>query len=111
MSVVSKTKIIYINESEYLKFCERRRFDNIRQKGHFYFDKIWSDLKIMTRDEAYIWLANKLNVPEDKAHFTYLSDEQCKEAIYYCQQLLNDARRLDLDYNCEPITPFYVLEE
>ena len=65
----------------------------------------------MKRDEAYEWLANMLGVPEPFAHFSKMHNERCIEAIYFCQQFLNDNRRLDLDFGAEPITPYYVLED
>ena len=104
-----KTEVNYLNEIEWLKYKERRRFDNWKQKAHFYFDKIWSEAKILTREEAYKWLAEQLEVTEENAHFSRLDTVQCAEAIWFCQQLLNDNRRVDLDFGCEPITPFYAL--
>ena len=104
-----KTEVNWLNETEWLKFKERRRFDSWRQKGHFYFDKIWQEAKIMTREETYKWLAKQLDVTEENAHFSRLNQVQCAEAIWFCQQLLNDNRRMDLDFGCEPITPFYAL--
>lgn len=104
-----KTEVNWLNETEFLKHKERRRFETWKQKAHFYFDKIWSEAKILTRVEAYEWLAKQLEVTEENAHFSRLSTVQCAEAIWFCQQLLNDNRRMDLDFGCEPITPFYAL--
>jgi len=96
-----------LNKSEMDLFKQRRRFDNWKDKAHYYFDIIWRDAKIMTREEAYKWLANKLNVKN--AHFSNLDDMQCEKAIWFSQQLLNDNRRMDLDFGMKPITPFYIL--
>ncbi len=102
------TKHIYQDFNEFNRWLgERRRFVSMRQKGHFYFDKIWNAAGLMTREECYQWLADKLGVKEFQSHFKNLNNEQCAEAIYYCQQLLNDNRRLDLDFGTEPITPLY----
>lgn len=105
-----KTKVDWTNEDEMRRFKERRRFESWRDKGHFYFDKIWHEAKLMNRRECYNWLADKLGLTEDNAHFSKLSQPQCKDAIFYCQQLLNDNRRFDLDFGANPITPLYVLE-
>jgi len=99
----------YLNEAEMDLFKERRRFHNWRDKGHYYFDKIWSELKIMTRSEAYSWLAQKLGLDERETHFRKFNRKRCEDAIFYCQQLLNDMRRLDLDLGDKPKTPFYIL--
>ena len=104
-----KTTIYWMNEDKMLKFKERRRFKSWRDKAHFYFDKIWNDAKILTREECYKWLAEKLKVSEKDVHFSQLNHVQCAESIWFCQQLLNDNRRIDLDFGVEPITPFYVL--
>jgi hypothetical protein len=105
----AKTKINWLNESEMLKFKERRRFETWKDKAHFYFDKIWRDAKILTRKEAYEWLAKHLEISEEEAHFKSLNKHQCEEAIFFCQQLLNDNRRMDLDFGIDPITPFYII--
>lgn len=105
----AKTEINWLNEDKWMKFKERRRFDSWKNKAHFYFDKIWCEAKILTRAEAYEWLAKQLEVTEENVHFSRLDTVQCVEAIWFCQQLLNDNRRMDLDFGCEPITPFYVL--
>lgn len=109
MSNPEKTIVNELNQDDWDRFKEQRRFETYRQKGHFYFDKIWREAKIMSRIEAYKWLANILGVTEPEAHFTYLNDSKCREVIYFCQQLLNDNRRLDLDFGADPITPFYIL--
>lgn len=103
-----KTIVNDLNSDEWHKFKERRKFDTWRDKGHFYFDKLWRDLKVFSREEAYEWLADKLKI--DNAHFGNLNNTQCSGAVFYCQQLLNDLRRLDLDFGDEPKTPFYILE-
>jgi len=102
------TVVTDLNRDEMFKFKERRRFFNYKDKAHFYFDKIWIN-KHLTRDEAYQWLAKRLKVTEPEAHFSNLNNELCKEAIFFCQQILNDLRRLDLDCGLEPSTPFYIL--
>ena len=108
---IPTTKHIYQDISEFNKWLgERRRFISMRQKGHFYFDKIWRDAKLMTQEECYQWLAEKLGVKEYQAHFKNLNNERCADAIYYCQQLLNDNRRINMDFGIEPITPLYVLK-
>ena len=104
-----KTIVNQFNEDEMLKYKERRRFDTYRGKAHYYFDKIWQQAKIATRDELYVWLSDRLNTTEEKAHFSQMDNATCIKAIYFCQQLLNDNRRMDLDFGATPITPFYIL--
>lgn len=96
------------NNFDIPKIAEPKRFNNLKEKGHYYFDKIWKDLKLMTREKCYEWLANKLNI--NNAHFSYMNKDTCIKAIYFCQQLLNDNRRLDLDFGVTPSTPFYFYE-
>ncbi len=103
------TIVTELNEDEFRKFQERRRFDTYRDKAHFYFDKIWQENGMLSREVAYEWLAQMLDISEPKAHFRLMNKQQCKDAIYFCQQILNDNRRCDLDYGVEPITPFYIL--
>lgn len=97
-----------LNEMEMLDFKERRSFHSWRSKGHYYFDKIWEH-KLLTRTEAYVWLAMQMNLTIEKTHFGKFNHMQCRDAIYFCQQALNDNRRCDLDFGVKPITPFYIL--
>ncbi len=97
-----------LNRNEMLLFKGRRRFETWRDMGHYFFDKLWRDINILDRNEAYEWLGNKLKLEGSKSHFRNMNMEQCKEAVYYCQQLLNDNRRLDLDLGIKPTTPFYI---
>jgi len=105
----SIVKVNHLNRDEMLEYREQRRFNNHRDKGHYFFDKIWKDANLLSRGDAYKWLAKKLNVRTEYAHFKYLNDAQCSEAIQYSQQLLNDNRRMDIDFGCKPVTPFYIL--
>lgn len=69
----------------------------LRDQGHKYFDMIWRDLKLVERNELYVYLSEYLNVTEPKAHFTFLNASQCIEAIEFAIQHINDDRRLDMD--------------
>lgn len=109
LKIKDKPNITHYDDP-FMEFKERRRFTSWRQKGHYYFDKIWQ-LGYMTREEAYKWLSERLNVDKEKAHFSRMNNETCKEAVYLCQQTLNDLRRLDLDFGDEPKTPFYYIHD
>jgi hypothetical protein len=78
----------------------------LKKQTHSFFDKIWK-YKLMSRHEAYQWLCDSMKIPKDETHVGMFSEERCKEAIRLCKQLLNDNRRLDLDFGVEPVTPFY----
>ena len=105
------TKILWNNEFEHLEYNEQRRFQTWKDKEHYYFDKIWCDAKIMSREETYKWLADQLNINESDTHFSKMTDFVCREAILVCQHLLNNNRRLDLDFGIKPITPHYLTDE
>lgn len=51
-----------------------------RTLAHEAFDKIWMQ-RIMTRFEAYQWLADKLGLPVEKASISQLSKENLIKAI------------------------------
>ena len=96
---------------EFINLNEKTKFKTFKDKGHYYFDKIWREAKLRERQECYDWLGRMMGLDSRQAHFSMFNYDQCKQAIYHCQQLLNDNRRLDLDFGVEPITPFYTLEE
>lgn len=92
-----------------VKIKKTSTISNLRDLGHKYFDMIWRDLKLVERNQLYVYLSEWLNVPEPKAHFTFLNPTQCIEAIEFSIQHINDNRRLDLDLiGIEP-TPYYEL--
>ena len=51
-----------------------------RNEAHLYFDKLWKSKK-MKRNEAYKWLANKMNLKKEDTHIALFEIEQCKKVI------------------------------
>ena len=58
----------------------------LREKAHKAFDKIHKS-GIMTKQEAYYWLANLIDAPLSEAHIGYLRE-------YYCQKVLEESEKL-----------------
>ena len=58
----------------------------LRQKAHNYFDQL-HQTGLMSKQDAYQWLADLLCVPLSKAHIGCLGE-------YYCKQVIEDSRRL-----------------
>ena len=58
----------------------------LREKTHKAFDKIHKS-GIMTKQEAYYWLANLIDAPLSEAHIGYLRE-------YYCQKVLEESEKL-----------------
>lgn len=86
----------------------KSRLDKLKEQAHFYFDKIWQH-RYAERNEAYQHLANWLGVEEPKAHMANMDANQCKKVIEFSVQMLNDMRRLDLDFGAEIKHPYYEL--
>lgn len=77
-------------------------------EAHEYFNKIF-ELKFLKRKEAYAWLSNILGIPREYTHIGMFSVKTCRDVTYFSKQLLNDIRRLDMDFGDEPKTPYYDL--
>ena len=58
----------------------------LRREAHQHFDRLHLS-GIMSRQDAYAWLAGILNAPLSQAHIGYLSE-------YYCQQVIEESKRL-----------------
>jgi len=58
----------------------------LRQKAHNQFNKLYQK-GLMSKDDAYSWLAYILNVPKAQAHIGYLGN-------YYCQVVIEESRKL-----------------
>lgn len=51
-----------------------------KKVSHDAFDKIWMQ-KLLTRNEAYEWFSEELNIPLDYTHIGFFGIENCKKAI------------------------------
>lgn len=57
-----------------------RATKKLRKEAHDVFDVLWSS-GLMTRDRAYVWLANELNIESEQAHIALLNKDQLKQVI------------------------------
>lgn len=57
-----------------------------RLAAHKVFDPLWSNQKkpVVARREAYLWLANKLNIPVEKCHIGMFDSKMCDKVIRFC---------------------------
>ena len=82
----------------------------LKHQAHLYFDQLWK-LNHFDRNEAYGHMAEWFGVEEPEVHMTNATPEMCKEIIRRSCQLLNDMRRLDMDFGANPPTPHYEVRE
>jgi len=55
------------------------RLRYFRKRAHNAFDPLWSNKTAkMTREQAYHWLASRLNVPVEECHIAMFDEETCK---------------------------------
>ena len=59
----------------------------LRSKAHKYFDLIY-ETGIMSRHQAYKWLADFIGTPMSEAHIGYMGEYYCKQVIDRCDELL-----------------------
>jgi len=92
---------------EVVKFSKGH--ENLKCQAHKYFDMLWK-FGYIERNAAYEYLSRWLGVEEPQAHMSKMDKEMCKKVIECSIQMLNDIRRLDLDWG-DPIKhPYYELE-
>ena len=58
----------------------------LRKRAHQYFDQLYTT-GIMTKKQAYAWLADVLQLPPQQVHIGYFGD-------YYCQQVIRQAQKV-----------------
>lgn len=99
-AIISNTdsKVVYLATS----------LRELKDQAHKYFDQLWK-FKYLTREEAYVWLAQQLGVPEPQAHMAKMNEEMCKQVVENAIMILNDMRRLDLDFDAPIKHPYYEL--
>jgi hypothetical protein len=80
----------------------------LKDQAHKYFDMLWKHGYI-ERNAGYEYLACWLGVPEPQAHMSKMDKDKCKQVIECSIQMLNDMRRLDLDFDAPINHPYYDL--
>lgn len=63
----------------------------LREAAHTYFDRLHTS-GIMTKEEAYYWLANLIQAPLGQAHIGFLGEYYCKRVMEESMKLLNSPR-------------------
>lgn len=63
-----------------------KQLRTLRRRAHEHFNCIYKN-GLMSKEEAYSWLACILHVPMSQAHIGYLGD-------YYCQVVIDESKKL-----------------
>lgn len=71
-----------------------------KKEAHKYMDMLWKE-EDMTRKEVYQVLSEYLNIPPEYCHIGMFSLKTCKEVVIWSKMMLNDLRRLDMDFGKE----------
>lgn len=64
-----------------------------RYRAHKYFDKIFRKHKIMSRTDAYFWLANVMHVPRNQCHISHFNVEQCERVVELSRDKIRATKR------------------
>ena len=59
----------------------------LRNEAHKHFDRLYLS-GMMSKQDAYRWLANQLQAPMSQAHIGYLSEYYCKQVIQASREFL-----------------------
>lgn len=65
---------------------------NLRNTAHHYFDRLYHS-GMMTKQEAYLWLADLISAPLSQAHIGYLGEYYCKLVIEESQKAMERFNR------------------
>ena len=65
-----------------------RELRALRNEAHRNFDQLYK-LRLMSKEDAYQWLASILSAPLGLAHIGYLGEYYCKQVIKESQKVLN----------------------
>lgn len=75
-------------------------------EAHKYFDVIWKEGH-EERGEVYKHLANHLKLPVEYCHIGMFSVKTCQKVVDWSKMILNDLRRLDMDFGQDVKRPHY----
>ena len=62
-----------------------KRLRTLKKEAHRWFDPIWKS-GLMTRKEAYRWLADMLHIDCEECHIGLFDIKQCQKVIYLCKR-------------------------
>jgi hypothetical protein len=65
----------------------------LRKQAHEAFDVFWNT-GLMSRSEAYLWLADKLEIEISECHISWLSKDRLIEAIFIASTYFSETRSL-----------------
>lgn len=73
----------------------------LRRKAHHYFDQLYQS-GLMSKQDAYQWLADLISAPLSQAHIGYLGEYYCGQVIAESQKLLEQqrAKRQRVRFQC-----------
>lgn len=79
----------------------------LRGLCHKYFDSGWRDLaRWPSREEAYIWLQNLMELPEDKAHISLFDKDQCNKLLEILRKSCNKCGQHPVEYDSPALLCF-----
>lgn len=61
--------------------------NDFRAKGHDAFDPLWQK-GFMSRNEAYRWLSQEMDLDRENCHFSLFNEGQCNEAVKICNNYI-----------------------
>ena len=64
------------------------RLRSLRKGAHKAFDELWKS-KLMSRKDAYIWLAKQLDIPLEACHIGQFTVKQCQRTKYLCADFVS----------------------
>jgi len=71
-----------------------------KMEAHKYFDVLWKECGEES-NEVYKHLSNYLKIPVMYCHIGMFSVETCKKTVVWSKMILNDLRRLDMDFGLD----------
>lgn len=72
---------------------------SMRQSAHHHFGKLYAT-GLMSKTDAYAWLADRVWLPRQKAHIGHFSEYYCQLVIDESKRLLSERRRY-MEASCE----------
>lgn len=82
----------------------------LKMKCHSIFDQTWQS-QLMTRDEAYAWLAGLLDLPSEYTHIGMFGPDTCKRIIRETKLFLNQQHDADVAMKYKPFTEKFTIND
>lgn len=64
----------------------------LKKECHKYFDWLWKTSNKCDRSQAYKWLSEQLDMPQNQCHIGYFDEKTCQKVLSICMKAVRQVK-------------------